>query len=146
MKNKSPFKIATTLRACGVVDCKSCLKPRCIYSLFVVSQMKPSSPHVIQSNHDQIAPIVSKEETQNYRDLAKDKLRDAMESIIFVCGMAPMYSDDPMYEIVLCDPSLDCNTHIDADFYTARIRHGRIELCCHCAGEFNSSELSSNNL
>ena len=127
------------------MHCKSCLKPRCIYSLFAVSQMKPLPPHVIQPIHDNIAPIVSKQYMLNYRAMARDRSRDAMESIIFVCGMAPLDSDYPMYDIFHCYPSLDCNIHIEADFYTARIRPERIELCCHCAGDFNSPvELNSN--
>ncbi len=69
-----------------------------------------------------------------------------MVSPIFICGMAPLDFDDPMYGIFRCDPSLlDCNTHIEADFYTSRIKAKRIELCCYCAGEFNSRvELNSN--
>ncbi len=44
-------------------------------------------------------PLVTKEEITNYRAVAKDRLRDAMESTIFVCGMAPLDTDDPMYDI-----------------------------------------------
>ena len=31
---------------------------------------------------------------------------------------------------------MDCTTHIEADFYTTKIHLARVELCCHCAGEF----------
>ena len=90
-------------------------------------------------------PPVTKEEIKSYRAVAKDRLSDAIESTIFVCGMAPLDPDDPMYDIFQCDPSLECNTHIEADFYTARIWPERIELCCHCAREFNSPvELNTN--
>jgi hypothetical protein len=72
-------------------------------------------------------------------------LRDATESAIFVCGMAPLDFDDPLYDIFQCDPSFSCDTHVEADFYTSRIMPERIELCCHCAGEFESPvELNSN--
>jgi hypothetical protein len=88
---------------------------------------------------------MTKEEMQKYRVLAKDRLRDAMESLIFICGMAPLDSDDPMYDIFRCDPSLDCNMHIEAEFFTSPIKAERVELCCHCAGEFNFPvELDSN--
>ena len=43
--------------------------------------------------------------------MARDRLHDAMESAIFVCGMAPLDPDDPFYDVFLCDPALDCNTH-----------------------------------
>jgi len=83
---------------------------------------------------------MTREEITNYRVVAKDRLRDdAIESHhIIVYGMAPLYSDDPMYDILQCDPSLCGHTHIEADFYTSRIKPGRIELCCHCAREFDS--------
>ncbi len=77
--------------------------------------------------------------------MAKDRLHDATESPIFICGMTALDPDDLFYNICLCDPSLDCDTHIEADVYTSRIMPERIELCCHCAGEFDSPlELNSN--
>jgi hypothetical protein len=88
---------------------------------------------------------MTKEDVKNYRALAKDRLRDATESTIFVCGMAPLDFDDPLYDIFQCDPSLSCDTHVEADLYTFRIMLEHIELCCHCAGEFDSPvELNSN--
>ena len=51
---------------------------------------------------------------------------------------------DPCYDVFHCDPSLDCNAHIEANFYTSKIQPTRVDLCCHCAGEFYSPvELSS---
>ena len=69
---------------------------------------------------------MTKEEIKAYRIVAKDMLNDATESPIFICGMTALDSDDPFYNIFLCDPSLDCNTHIEADFYTSRIIPERI--------------------
>ena len=83
-------------------------------------------------------PLVTKEEMHNYRAVAKDMSRESMESPIFVCGMAPLDSDDPMYDIFRFYLSLECNTRIEAYFYTPRIWLERIELCCHRAGEFKS--------
>ena len=54
--------------------------------------------------------------SQEYISLVKDRLHDAMESSIFICGMAPLDPDDPCYGIFLCDTSLDCDTHVEADF------------------------------
>ncbi len=68
--------------------------------------------------------------------MAKDRLHDAMDSSIFMCGMTPLDPDDPCYDIFHCDPSLDCTTHIEADLYTSKVQLLRVELCCHCAGEF----------
>jgi hypothetical protein len=37
-----------------------------------------------------------------------------------------------------CDPYLDCNAHIEAHFYTSKVQLERVEMCCHCVGEFVS--------
>ncbi len=76
--------------------------------------------------------------------MAKERLHDATDSLIFISGMAPLDPDDPFYNIFHGDPSLDCNSHIEADFYMSRIMLKRIVICCHCAGEFGSPvELNS---
>jgi hypothetical protein len=144
MKNKTAFKIAIAARVRGVVECKSYLKRRCIQSQSAVSQIKPPSPLVTLDSLANIIPSMTKEEIQAYRVVAKNRLHDATESPIFICGMAALDYDDPFYNMFLRDPSLDCDTHIEVDFYTSRIMPGRIELCCHCAGEFDSPiELNS---
>jgi hypothetical protein len=104
-----------------------------------VSQIKPRPPLNIRDNLDiyTFTPM-TKEDIYKYRVLAKDRLHDAMESPIFIRGIVPFDSDDPMYDIFRCDPSLDCNTHIEAGFYTSRTKADRIELCCNCVGEINS--------
>jgi hypothetical protein len=55
--------------------------------------------------------------SQEYISFVKDRLHDAMESSIFVCGMASLDPDDPCHGIFLCDTSLDCDTHMEAEFY-----------------------------
>ena len=139
LKNKSDFKIDILARVRGVVDCKDCLKPRCIYFLSPLSHMKPPLSPTIEGSTDGIALT-----TSNYRTMARDRLRDAMESAIFVCDMAPLDPDDPFYNIFLCDPALDCNTYIEVHFYTSKVQPNRVEMCCHCTGEFDSPiELNS---
>jgi hypothetical protein len=71
-------------------------------------------------------------------NMAKGRLIDAMESSIFICGMAPLDHDDPYYNIFLCDPSQDCDSPLEPEFYVSKIQPKRLELCCHCAGGFDS--------
>ena len=52
--------------------------------------------------------------------------------------MAPLDPDDPCYVIIYCRPSLDCDTHIEFEYFTSKIQPRRIDICCHCA----SSEYS----
>jgi hypothetical protein len=70
--------------------------------------------------------------------MARGKLQDAMESPIYICGMAPLDPDDPCYEIFVCDTTLECDKHVEAEFYVSKIQPSRLELCCYCAGVFNS--------
>jgi hypothetical protein len=39
LKNKSNFKIGVATKVRGVVECKNCHKPRCIFSQSAISQM-----------------------------------------------------------------------------------------------------------
>ena len=137
LKNKSGFQIGITNRVRGVVSCNTCLKPRCIYSQSAISQMKPPLPPANPDNTapDSAPPTATKEQCQK---MAQDRLHDATESPIFMCGMSPLSPEDPCYDVFQCDPSLDCDTHIEANFYTSAIQRERLELCCHCAGVFDS--------
>jgi hypothetical protein len=63
----------------------------------------------------------------------RNMLLHAMESTIFTCGMAPLDQDGPCHDVYHCDPSLDRDTHIESEFYTSKIKPGRIDICCHSA-------------
>jgi len=133
LKNRTCFKMGVASRVRGVVGCNNCMKPRCIiYSLSAVSQMKVPLPHPDNDN------VSTGATSQEYISYVKDRLHDAMESSIFICGMAPLDPDDPCYGIFECDISLDCETHVEADFYVSGIEPSRKEICCHCAGVCDS--------
>jgi hypothetical protein len=106
LKNKSYFKIDVASKARGVVGCINCMKPRCIYSLSAVSQMKAPLP---PPNSDNVSTGAT---SQEYISFVKERLVDAMDSTIFSCGMAPLDPDDPCYSIFLCDRSSDCDLHV----------------------------------
>ena len=74
------------------------------------------------------------QEVQEYVAMAKGRLNDAIDSPIYICGMAPLDPDDPCYDIFHCDTTLDCETHLEPEYYVSRIEPMRLELCCHCAG------------
>jgi hypothetical protein len=40
--------------------------------------------------------------------------------------------DDPCYNMFHSEPSLECDTHVESEFYVSRIRLERMILCCHC--------------
>ncbi len=138
LKNRSCFRIGIASRVHGVVGCNNCMKPRCIYSLSAVSQMKAPLP---QPDSDNVSTGAT---SQEYISFVKYRLHDAMESSIFICSMDPLDPDDPCYGIFQCDTSLDCDTHVVADFYVSGIEQSRKEMCCLCAGVCDSPiELNS---
>jgi hypothetical protein len=73
-------------------------------------------------------------------------IHDAMESTIssYMCGMAAFDLDDPCYEIFHCDPSLECDTHLESEYYVSRIQPSRLVMCCHCAGTMLDSPVEMN--
>jgi len=83
-----------------------------------VSHMKP---HVAPSCNNQLknSPATSHEVLlQQYLSMVnKERMQDVMKSLIFICRTAPLDSDDPCHELFLCDSSLDCDSHVEAEFY-----------------------------
>ena len=67
-----------------------------------------------ENNQDPATP--TSEEVKQYMVFAKAKLVDATESLIYMCGMAPLDPDDPCFDIFQCDPSLDCDAHKESEF------------------------------
>ena len=92
--------------------------------------MSPLKPPLLEDGQDN----ASADEVKKYKAMAKDRSLDATESTIVICGIAPLDPDDPCYAIFHCDPSLDCDTHIESKFYTSQIQAHRIDICCHCVG------------
>ena len=72
------------------------------------------------------------------RDEDDEQPHDAIESLIYMCGMDPLDPDDPCFDIFQCDPSLDYDAHIESEFYTSKIQPTRVKICSHCAGKYDS--------
>ena len=60
--------------------------------------------------------------------------------------MTPLDLDDPCHELYLCDTSLDCDSHVEAEFYVSRVQPSRLELCCHCACVLDSPIVMNTHL
>ena len=92
-------------------------------------------PPLEEHNQDPATP--TSEEVKQYRAFAKDMLVEATNSLI-LCGMDPLDPDDPCFDIVQCDPSHDCDAHIESEFYTSKIQPTSVMICCHCVGKYIS--------
>ncbi len=64
-------------------------------------------------------------------------LVDATDSAIYMCGMAPLDLDDPFFDIFQCDPTFDCDSHFESEFYTSKIQPSRVNICCRFAGKYD---------
>jgi hypothetical protein len=120
LKNITSFPIGIAARVRGVAECNNCSKPRCIYSLAAWTQMKPPPRHSTDNHTTSEVPCTN-EEVHQYMTMAKGTLIDAMESSISICDMAPSDHDDPCYNIFLCDPSQDCDSPLEPEFYVSKI-------------------------
>ena len=78
--------------------------------------------------------------------MVKGRLQDAIESPIFICGMAPLDPNDHCHDFFLCDTSLDCDSHVEAEFYVSRVQPPRLELYCHCASVLDSPIVMNTHL
>ncbi len=131
LKNKSNFKVGIAMKVRGVVESKTCHKSRYIFSTLFVSHMRPPQP--LPVNGEEVEAPRTMQGVPQYQALAKARLIDAMVSPFFMCGMSPLDSDDPFYNIFRADPSLDCDKRIEAEFHVSRIEPTQLEICCHCA-------------
>ena len=78
--------------------------------------MKPpvQSPSLEDNPSEPVIP----QQVHEYRIMVKDKLTDAIESTIYMCGMVVLDLDAPCFDIFHCEPSLaECDTHVESDFY-----------------------------
>ena len=59
--------------------------------------------------------------------------------------MAALDFYDPCYEILLCNPSLECDTIVEPEFCASIIQLERMVLCCHCVGTLPDSPIEMNS-
>ena len=122
---------------------KNACPKNCIFSNFFVSHMRVPLPLPVDGEDGEATHTM--EDVHQYQAQAKARLIDAMVSSFLMCGMASLDSDDPFYDIFLADPSLDCDKHIEAEFYVSRIEPARLKMCYHYVGLYDSP-IDLNNL
>ena len=85
------------------------------YSQYALGHWKPP---LEENNQDPATP--TSEEVKQYRAFAKDMLVEAANYRIYMCGMDPLDPDELYFDIFHCDPSLDCDAHIESEFCTLK--------------------------
>jgi hypothetical protein len=113
----------------GVVACKDCTKPRCIYSFTSPSRMKPHSTEgTVEPNA--VAILLC-------REYVVQQFEAAENNAVYVCGMQPFDADDIMHGVIVTREGLEChhpveymnygNPKLTASWFDA-------SLCAYCAG------------
>ncbi len=107
-------------------------------SLSDATLIMPPLPQLNPDNATTTKAPVTTEDVRQYISMARGRLKDAMEFSICIYGMDSLDLDDPCYDICVCDTSLDCDTHVEAEFDVSKIQPIHLELYCYCAEVFNS--------
>ena len=113
--------ITTSQNVRGVVKCKACMKPRCLYSVTAPKHMKP---------HDSA-------DKKACRKYALDQLDVASHRDLYMCGMQPFDPDHPMYGVIVTRDGITCSATVEPEFYNnprASEPWRDPALCAYCAG------------
>ncbi len=113
----------------GVVACKECFKPRCLFSMDAPMWMKP-----VPSIHE-IEP--TNEEIKACREYAMHQLEAAMESDLNTCGMQPLEPNNPMHTQIIARDGLKCYDPVEFEYYNHPYHNAewfKAAMCAYCAG------------
>jgi hypothetical protein len=94
----------------GVVNCKDCPKPRCLYSETSPSRMKPV---VVNGATEPTAHAI-----RMCREYAKQKLEEAQDNDLCMCGMQPLDDDDLMHGVIVTRQGLECHHPMEFEYYS----------------------------
>ena len=124
----------------GVVTCRDCMKPRCLYSSTSPCRMKPASING--------EPEPTSQAIRLCREYAMEKLAEAQVNALFVCGMQPFDGDDLMYGVIVTRDGLECHHAMEFEYYHVKIVASwfHANLCAYCAGSSGSDGVIDEDL
>ena len=127
-ENEQNNKLAQARFIRGVVHCKDCMKPRCLYSETSPSRMKPV---VVNGATEPTAHAI-----RMCREYAIQKLEEAQDNDLYVCGMQPLDADDLMHGVIVTRHGLECHHSMEFEYYSVKIVASwfKPKLCAYCAG------------
>jgi hypothetical protein len=111
----------------GVVECKDCMKPRCLFSVVAPNRMKPASIDGREPSNDEIKAC---------REYAAQQMEAAIENPLYICGMQPLEPDNLMHTIIIARDGLECHDHVEFDYYTHPYQNAewfKAAMCAYCA-------------
>ena len=98
----------------GIDKCKDCIKPRCMYSLTSSSKMKPCAINGVAEPTTEAIRLC--------RNFAMQKLQEAQDNDVFVCGMQPFDDNDLMHGAIITRRGLECHRPMEFHYYGAKVQ------------------------
>jgi hypothetical protein len=93
----------------GVVECKKCMKPRCLFPTDALNRMKPAPIARIEPIYEGIKAC---------REYAMQLLEAASEKPLYICGMRPLEPDKPVRKLIISRDGLECHDPVEFEYYT----------------------------
>ena len=84
------------------------MKPRCLNSSTSPCRMKPAAINGEPEPTPQAIPLC--------REYAMEKLAEAQDNALFVCGMQPFDGDDLMHGVIVARDGFKCHNAIEFEY------------------------------
>eukprot|EP00873_Tetraselmis_striata_P025311 jgi/Tetstr1/445575/TSEL_033347.t1 len=99
----------------GVVTCKDCMRPRCLYSLTHPRNMEPAATMV---DGKKVQPSVT--EKAECKQYALQNFHAAAEHNSFLCGMQPFDDDHPLHGVLVTRSNITCGSPVEFEYYSTQ--------------------------
>eukprot|EP00873_Tetraselmis_striata_P001580 jgi/Tetstr1/421844/TSEL_012744.t1 len=116
----------------GVVTCKDCMRPRCLYSLTHPRNMEPAATMV---DGKKVHPSVT--EKAECKQYALQNFHAAAEHNSFLCGMQPFDDDHPLHGVLVTRSNITCGSPVEFEYYSTQTKRATwfdATTCAWCAG------------
>jgi len=113
----------------GVVSCKDCMKPRCIYSVTSPNNMKPHPTDGASQPRTTTTLLCREYDVQQFES--------AENNAPYVCGMQPFDADDIMHGVIVTREGLECHHPVEFEYYSDPKQTTAwfdAALCAYCTG------------
>mmetsp|Transcript_34456 Transcript_34456/g.88127 ORF Transcript_34456/g.88127 Transcript_34456/m.88127 type:complete len:256 (+) Transcript_34456:1853-2620(+) len=124
----------------GVVTCKDCMRPRCLYSLTHPRNMEPAATMV---DGKKVQPSVT--EKAECKQYAMQNFHAAAEHNSFLCGMQPFDDDHPLHGVLVTRSNITCGSPVEFEYYSTQTKRATwfdATTCAWCAGVHGEGTIS----
>eukprot|EP00873_Tetraselmis_striata_P001254 jgi/Tetstr1/421518/TSEL_012465.t1 len=101
----------------GVVTCKDCMRPRCMYSLTHPRNMEPAATVV---DGKKVQPSVT--EKAECKQYALQNFHAAAEHNSFLSGMQPFDDNHPLHGVLVTRSNITCGSLVEFEYYSTQTK------------------------